>query len=333
MLNRYILSKILALSVGLICIFLAYNFNSTNLYSISGNAYGTTWSVSSTEFIADHHEKEILAIIDNIDNTASNYKSDSEIALINNSPVKTELKISKDLYSILNEAKLTTNIFENYYDITLGKVSSSMGFSPTFNIDVANNPHVRTFILNKTNQTVFKNSNFWFDLSSIAKGYAVQKIHEYLISNNLPNHLIDIGGEVIINGFNNKEAWKVGIQDPTSYSNKSIYVISNINGEMLSIATSGEYRNFKISPDGSKQTHTIDPNKQKSIISNILSVTVLSSSSATQADAFATGFNAMSGVESINLANKHGLPVMLINSKNDEIELLFSDKWYDFLYE
>ena len=333
MLNRYIFSKLLALSVGLFCIYLAYNFNSTNLYSISGNAYGTTWSVSSTEFIADHHEKKILAIIDDVDNTASNYKSDSEIAIINNSPIKTELVISNDLYSILDEAKLTSNIFKSFYDITLGKVSSSLGFSPTFNIDVSNNPNVRTYILNKSNQTVLKSSNFWFDLSSIAKGYAVQKIHEYLISNNLPNHLIDIGGEVIINGFNYKEPWMVGIQDPSSYSNKSIYVISNINGEMLSIATSGEYRNFKISPDGTKQTHTINPNNQKSIISNVLSVTVLDSKSATQADAYATGFNAMGGEESINLANKQGIPVMLINSKNDEIELLFSDKWYDFVYE
>ena len=136
-----------------------------------------------------------------------------------------------------------------------------------------------------------------------------------------------------INGFNYKEPWMVGIQDPSSYSNKSIYVISNINGEMLSIATSGEYRNFKISPDGTKQTHTINPNNQKSIISNVLSVTVLDSKSATQADAYATGFNAMGGEESINLANKQGIPLMLINSKNDEIELLFSDKWYDFVYE
>ena len=50
--------------VGLICIYLAYTFNSSNLYSISGKAYGTTWSVTSTEFIADHHEKKILDIIE-----------------------------------------------------------------------------------------------------------------------------------------------------------------------------------------------------------------------------------------------------------------------------
>ena len=175
MFNRFILSKAIALFVGLICIYLAYTFNSSNLYSISGKAYGTTWSVTSTEFIADHHEKKILDIIDSIDYIASNYKPDSEIALINKAPIKTELPISKDLYMIFKEAKIISNNLDNYYDITLGKISSSMGFAPSFGIDVSYNPSKRVFSLNEYNQTVFKSSDFWFDLSSIAKGYAVQK--------------------------------------------------------------------------------------------------------------------------------------------------------------
>jgi len=81
------------LFVGLICIYLAYTFNSSNLYSISGKAYGTSWSVTSTEFIADHHEKKILDIIDTVDTVASNYKPDSEIALINKAPIRTEKDI------------------------------------------------------------------------------------------------------------------------------------------------------------------------------------------------------------------------------------------------
>ena len=333
MFSRYILSKFLALFVGLICIYLAYTFNSSNLYSISGKAYGTTWTVTSTEFIADHHEKKILNIINTIDNIASNYKVDSEIALINKAPIKTELPISQDLYVLLNEAKLISNTLDNYYDITLGKISSSMGFAPSFGIDVSNNPSNRAFSLNEYNQTVFKSSDFWFDLSSIAKGYAVQKIHDYLITNNLPNHLIDIGGEVIVNGFNYQEPWSVGIQDPNSISNKAIYVINNRNGAMLSIATSGEYRNFRVSQDGVKNTHTINPDNQKSITSDILSVTILDNKSATRADAYATGFNVIGGIDIIEIANANDIALMLVTSKKGEIELLFSDKWYDFTYE
>ena len=77
------------------------------------------------------------------------------------------------------------------------------------------------------NYTIIKSSNNWFDLSSIAKGYVVQLIHEYLLQNNLPNHLIDIGGELIINGSNNELPWKVGIQNPAALSDNAIYIIEN----------------------------------------------------------------------------------------------------------
>ena len=96
-------------------------------------------------------------------------------------------------------------------------------------------------------------------LSSIAKGYAVQKIHEYLSSSSLNNHLIDIGGEIIISGSKNGRPWNVGIQNPLSNIDSSTTTINNKNNDFLAIATSGEYRNFKLDKDGNKITHTINP--------------------------------------------------------------------------
>lgn len=314
--------------VGLLCIFLAYNFNSKNTFQVSGYAYGTTWSITSTEYIADHHEKKIQNIINNIDMMASNYKPDSEIALINNSPVNTDLLVSDGLFHILSIAQSISKESDGYYDITLGKTSSSMGFSPDFEKNVENNPLNRSYELNKSNQTVNKNSLFWFDLSSIAKGYAVQRIHDYLIKNNLPNHLIDIGGEVIINGTNYSEPWKIGIQDPNSVTSNPIYIIKNTNASFLSIATSGEYRNFKIF-DNKMITHTIDPKTFKSINTNILSVTIAHEESAAQADALATAFNVIGYPEALNIANANNIALMLVIGSKGESELIFSNKWYD----
>ena len=333
MINRYLLSKCLALLVGLFCIFLAYNFNSKNTYQVSGYAYGTTWSITSTEFIADHHEKNIQKIINDIDMMASNYKSDSEIAIVNNGPINTDITVSDGLFDILSISKQVSKVSNGYYDITLGKVSSSMGFSPNFEKNVTNNPLNRSYALNKNNKSVIKSSAFWFDLSSIAKGYAVQRLHTYLLNNNLLNHLIDIGGEVIINGSNYTEPWKVGIQDPNSIVNKPIYIIKNIKGSFKSIATSGEYRNFKTNSSGLTDTHTIDPITLKSIESDSLSVTVISNKSATYADGYATAFNAMSTSEALEIANANDIALMLVQDTNGSIELVFSDKWYDFVYE
>ncbi len=330
MISRYAFSKLIALVVGLICLLIAYNFNSNNIFKISGSAYGTSWSVSSTEFIADHHEKNILSIINDIDMIASNYKVDSEIAFVNKKQIKTNIVISDDLFKILSIAKEVSLKTQNYYDITLGKISTSMGFSPNFDIDTSSYNLIRTFTLDSVNQTVSKSSDFWFDLSSIAKGYAVQKIHEYLIENNLSNHLIDIGGEIIIHGLKYEEPWKVGIQNPSSTNLNAVYVIENKNGSYLSLATSGEYRNLIIKEDGSKVTHTINPKTLKSIKLDAISISVLDNKSATYSDAYATAFNAMDSKLALEVANKNSIPLMLISILDNELVYTYSDKWYDF---
>ena len=183
--------------------------------------------------------------------------------------------------------------------------------------------------LDEKNNSLIRKNNNWFDLSSIAKGYAVQEIHEYLVENNLSNHLIDIGGEIIINGFNKGKPWSVGIQDPYSFNDSSNYIIQNKNGKFMAIATSGEYRNFKLDSNGNKVTHTINPKTLKSIDNNILSVTVVHEYSSTYADAYATSFNAMGSVNAIRIANENNIALMIMTLDGDEEINLYSDKWYD----
>ena len=325
MLSRKLISKIIALCVGLFCVFIAYNSNLNKTYSIGGNAYGTSWSIVSSSYIADHHEKNIIKIIDHIDLVASNYKINSEIAIINKQPTNTELYISNDLYNILNIAEDINKLSNGAYNIMLGKVSSKLGFAPDFNMDLIQDKEDGYLLIN--DNKLIKQSKNWFDLSSIAKGYAVQLIHEYLITNNLTNHLIDIGGELIVNGSNHSTPWMIGIQDPNSFNDKAIHVIKN-NDNFLAIATSGEYRNFKIS-DNKMITHTIDPKTLLSIDSKILSVTIAHEESATQADAMATAFNVIGYPDALNIANDNNTAMMLVIGSEGESELIFSNKWYD----
>jgi thiamine biosynthesis lipoprotein len=325
LLSRKLISKLIALCVGLFCVFIAYNSNLNKTYSISGKAYGTSWSIVSSSYIADHHEKNIIKIIDHIDLVASNYKINSEIAIINKQPTNTELSISNDLYNILNIAEDINKLSNGAYNIMLGKVSSKLGFAPDFNMDLIQDKEDGYLLIN--NNKLIKQSKNWFDLSSIAKGYAVQLIHEYLIANNLTNHLIDIGGELIVNGSNHSTPWMIGIQDPNSFNDKAIHVIKN-NSNFLAIATSGEYRNFKIS-DNKMITHTIDPKTLLSIDSKILSLTVAHKESATQADAMATAFNVIGYPDALNIANDNNIALMLVIGSEGESELIFSNKWYD----
>ena len=130
--SRQFISKIIALLAGIVLLTVAYSHNKDSLYVISGNAYGTNWIIKSPEYIADHHRDNIEKILSEIDYVASNYKEDSEIAIINNS-TNTYDFISEDLFNILNIAKDVEKKSQGFYNIMLGKVSSNLGFSPTFN--------------------------------------------------------------------------------------------------------------------------------------------------------------------------------------------------------
>ena len=322
--TRNLFSKLIALIAGIILLVVAYNHNQKSLYEISGSAYGTRWSISSTEYISDLHKNNIISIINRIDYVASNYKEDSEIAIINFTQGN-DFKISSDLLNILIIAKDVENSSDGFYNIMMGKVSGQLGFSPDFN-NTLNQVKVSSYTIDDQNFILYRDSSNWFDLSSIAKGYAVQTIHNYLKENNMNNHLIDIGGEIIVNGSSIEDNWKIGIQDPSSISNKALKVITNKNSSFLAIATSGEYRNYKIDDNGDKVSHTINPNTLKSISNKILSVTVLHESSATYADAYATALNVMGLEKALDKSNELNIASMFI-LENDEI--VYSNKWYD----
>ena len=328
MLSRQILSKFFALIVGLGCIYIAYDYNSKSNSLLKGSIYGTTWSINSSDYISDYHIANIKNILNSIDQLASNYKEDSEIAKINKSPLNKDLTISNELYELISKAKLITALSDGNYDITLGKVSASNGFSPNFGekLSISDNSLNKKYDLNQTR--LIKYQDFWFDMSSIAKGYAVQQLHQYLLSNNLENHLIDIGGEVIVHGDNKSRAWVVGIQDPSNIQNKPIITISNKNSGFLAIATSGEYRNFRYK-DSKTISHTLDPSTNESIDSNLQSITVVSETSATLADAYATAINVMGYERGLDFVNKNNIAALFIVSEEGELKLIESQKWYD----
>ncbi len=322
--NRLIASKILAISVGLFCIFLAYEHNKSSTYEIGGRIYGTYWKLVSTNYISDITKKSITDELNRIDLIASNYKIESELSRVNAAPVNTKIKISRDLHTLLSLAEDLNKISEGAYDVTLGSIVIKGGFGPDITHETYDPKSYDRFSISG-DMYLEKYNQFLFDLSSIAKGYAVDSIHNLLIDINKPNFLFDVGGELIVNGSKHGDPWVVGIQDPTEYNNQTIKNILSVN--FLAIATSGEYRNYLIDDTGVKTSHTFDPFTSESIKNNVLSVTVTSNQSAMLADAWATLLNVIGVEKGLQLAEKHQISVLYIINENNEVRFLKSSYW------
>ena len=192
-------------------------------------------------------------------------------------------------------------------------------------------PYSEKFLFNQNNKSITKLKDTVFDLSSVAKGYAVDAISNYLLANNFNNYLIDIGGEIAANGFSKGGFWTIGIQDPQSFQQNVSFTVPNSN-KFVGVATSGDYLNFKYI-DGEIISHSIDPRIVKSKDNNVLSVTVLDDSSVGRADAYATAFNVMSLDESIKLSESLDLKIKIIYVSDGSIKFFESKSWQNINYE
>ena len=152
------------------------------------------------------------------------------------------------------------------------------------------------------------------DCSAIAKGYGTDIVANYLRSRDVKNFMVEIGGEVVVDGKNEQgDLWRIGVnkptEDPTSTNNDLQAVINlpmagnNVKTKLKALATSGNYRNFYYK-DGKRYAHTIDPRTGFPVQHNILSATVIAPSCAI-ADAYATSFMVMGLEETKKILASH----------------------------
>ena len=118
---------------------------------------------------------------------------------------------------------------------------------------------INDLIIDEEKNTVFiKDPLMKLDVGAIAKGYAVEKIGDYLEEEGFDNILLNVGGNIRTVGFSGDgEQWKAGVENPDTENEEQPYIeYIKIAGE--SIVTSGSYQRYYV-VDGMNYHHIIDP--------------------------------------------------------------------------
>jgi thiamine biosynthesis lipoprotein len=146
------------------------------------------------------------------------------------------------------------------------------------------------------------------DLSSIAKGWAVDELAGLLEAYGIINYLVEIGGELRGAGRNaSGRPWRIALEKPLRNA-RAVQRLIEIDGEAL--ATSGDYRNFF--RDGEHYySHTIDPISGYALQQRLASVTVLTDRGAI-ADGWATALLALGEEDAPALAEHLGLKALFV---------------------
>lgn len=144
------------------------------------------------------------------------------------------------------------------------------------------------------------------DLNSIAKGYTVDLLADYLEAAGAENYIVDIGGEVRCKGHNRQSAaWRIGVESPFDGNmTDGDYIERRIALHEGAMATSGNYRRYYLDKKGNKVAHTIDPRTGYSRTSRLLSTTVIAPTCA-EADALCTMLLAMGDEAALQFVKSH----------------------------
>jgi thiamine biosynthesis lipoprotein len=113
----------------------------------------------------------------------------------------------------------------------------------------------RTIHVNEEASTVMLGKvGMRIDLGGIAKGYAVDRAFEILISKGYRNVIVNAGGDIRAGGKKARGPWVIGIQDPRDRSR----LLTTFDAVEISIATSGDYERYFVE-DGVRYHHLLNP--------------------------------------------------------------------------
>ncbi|WP_394352403.1 FAD:protein FMN transferase [Pelagihabitans pacificus] len=252
---------------------------------------------------------EAVAEITRIEKIISSWDPDSETALINKNAGVKPVKVSEELFKLIERAKQISEITDGAFDISyasmdqIWKFDGSMKRMPTeaeIRKSIARVGY-RKIILNPERQTVFlRQPGMKISFGAIGKGYAADKAKELLVSKQVVAGIINAAGDLTTWGTKaSGEKWLIGIANPLSKDK----IFSWLPIVESSVATSGNYEKYVVF-NGKKYTHIIDP-RTGVPASGISSVSIFAKS-AELCDALATAVFIMGKESGLALINQLG---------------------------
>ncbi|MDT8893341.1 FAD:protein FMN transferase [Halomonas sp. I1] len=303
--------------------------------TLKGDIFGTFYQVTIadplTQSEAEALEDGFLDELEAVDASMSTYRDDAELMAFNEAPIGEWQRLSAPLVHVLDIARSVGDASGGAFDVTVGDLVNLWSFGPEARPEEVPADSLieqrlaevgmETLELEVDDNRARRLKDVFVDLSGVAKGYATDRVAAYLADQGVENFLVNLGGEVKVDGHRDGEAepWRIGVEVPRNGRPQAEHVLPL---EDTSVATSGDYRNY-FEVDGRRYSHTIDPRTGRPIQHRLASVTIIGSSNA-RADAWATAMTVLGEREGMALAQRHDLAVLMLVRQGDGWQSLAS---------
>lgn len=320
-----------------------------SVVSFNGKTMGTTYNITVVgspqginTALSKMQYEQLIATVDkklrHINQLMSTYIPDSEISRFNQAAHGEWFSVSPETLQVIQYSLYLSEITQGLFDITVSPLIELWGFGKTGSTEFPTPSAIEAALamvgwqhlhVDEINSRIKKLKPLTIDLSAIAKGYGVDVISDLLEEQGINNYLVEIGGEIRVKGINpEQQLWRIGVETPSVFQTGAQKVIAL---EDVSVATSGDYRNF-FEREGIRYSHTIDPRTGRPVIHDIASITVLANT-AMAADGLATAFMALGEQGALRLAEELSLPVYILRYQKDVFSESFSSDFSHYLNE
>lgn len=264
-----------------------------------GLCWGTTFHMTYESNVK--LDDSIQNILSQVDLSLSPFNENSVISKINSGESDSTDHMFRTVFA---ESVRINKVSHGAFDPTIAPVIDLWGFGPKGTItqtpsaeqidSVMTTVGITKCFIDSSNRIIKKTPITQFNFSAIAKGFGCDLMAQMLERNGVKSYIIEIGGEIVVNGVSPRgTSWRVMIDAPIPGNDTVIHdAMAVIDVDSCAIATSGNYRNYNSVDSTNIFGHTMNPATGYPAKSSMLSVTIIART-CMLADALATACMAM----------------------------------------
>jgi thiamine biosynthesis lipoprotein len=292
-----------------------------HLYDIGGVTMGSTWSariVAPTSLDVVALQAQLEAQLQELDRQLSGYRDSAVLWQLNAAPVGEWRALPEHLAAVIRYGMQLHDASGGAFDLTVKPLVNLWGFGAApVRTELPSDDEIAAARARLGNDRIEvspdasrirRNAEVSIDVDAIAPGHVADVLAAWLTTQGLPNHLVEIGGEVRAEGHRpDGSAWRIGIERPvTSEGDVKRTIAVTDRG----VATSGDYRVF-VELAGKRYSHTIDPATGRPVNHLLASVTIVAPN-ALIADGCATTVMVLGPERGMAWADARGLGVYMV---------------------
>jgi thiamine biosynthesis lipoprotein len=320
----------------------------SRLHTLAGTSMGTDWSarflVPSTAppGLEGGLRRLLQAELDLVVAQMSHWEPDSLLSRFNEAPAGSWHELPDPFLGVIDYALQLRDASGGAYDPAAGALVKLWGFGPVERFDQAGfyapGPQqiaavmarraAGTVVLDRARRSLYQPGGALLDLSSVAKGHAVDRLGLCLERHGLRHYLVEAGGELRGAGMRSDgQPWWVEVEGVPDADDAAPRAVVALHG--LSIATSGDYRRH-FSQAGGRISHTLDPRGGWPIAEGVASVTVLAPS-CMEADALSTALTVLGPRAGLAFAERRQLAARYLTRAGGALVESTSPAWQALL--